>query len=363
MNAVAAIRPCCPPYPTAGADPSDLRRARAAAVDDADVLMELERRPGLLAEVAVLLPDEVVAAIGRATAEIHAALAKRDGGRNHPGVLGFDFHLSPAGPKLIEVNTNPGGLLLVLAQQRAWGFLHPHLDPAGLEADRAEEAALDGFAPGAGKLALVDDDPHGQFLYPEFLLYRNGFRRRGLVADIVDGRHWSGGFDAVYNRLTDFALEHPDHAALAADWRAGRLALIPDPASHQAFADKRRLADLWRDHQGAPWAVPVFDGAWSESWHARHHLFFKPVWGYGGRGGYRGDKISRATWDRLDPAATLAQRLVPPPLLDNGFKLDVRAFAVDGRVLTLGGRLYRGQLTNFRTLGGGLAAIFRCHAD
>jgi len=28
------------------------------------------------------------------------------------GVLGYDFHLSLEGPKLIEINTNPGGMLL-----------------------------------------------------------------------------------------------------------------------------------------------------------------------------------------------------------------------------------------------------------
>ena len=37
------------------------------------------------------------------------------------GLLGFDFHLGPDGPRLIEINTNPGGVLinalLVEAQQ------------------------------------------------------------------------------------------------------------------------------------------------------------------------------------------------------------------------------------------------------
>jgi hypothetical protein len=39
-------------------------------------------------------------------------------------------------------------------------------------------------------------------------------------------------------------------------------------------------------------------------------------------------------------------------------KLDVRCYVYDGEIQLLGARMYRGQTTNFRTDGGGLAAVF-----
>jgi hypothetical protein len=48
--------------------------------------------------------------------------------------------------------------------------------------------------------------------------------------------------------------------------------------------------------------------------------------------------------------------------LDNGFKVDIRGFAVHGEVLAFGALLYRGQMTNFRSVGGGLAAVFGRHS-
>ena len=39
-------------------------------------------------------------------------------------------------------------------------------------------------------------------------------------------------------------------------------------------------------------------------------------------------------------------------------KVDVRCYVYRGEIQLLGARLYRGQTTNFRTDGGGLAAVF-----
>ncbi len=360
MNAVASLS-----GPTAlaalSADAAARRQALRTVVADPQIWAALEQRAGLLAEQALLVPAAVLDQLRRAVAALDQFLRRQAPAAARPGVLGYDFHLGPNGPRLIEVNTNPGGLLLVLAQQRAWSRLHPDVEPAGLDAPRAEDLALRAFAGSARHLAVVDDMPEQQFLYPEFLMYRRGFARLGIDAQIVDGRHWPGGFDGAYNRLTDFALDRPEHAALAIACRSGQVTLIPDPASHQAFADKRRLADLSADPLCGAWVAPVFQGAWKSTWTVRHGLFFKPFFGYGGRGGYRGDKISRVTWERLDPATTLAQALVPPSVLDNGFKVDIRAYVDQGNVLAFGARLYQGQITNFRTPGGGLAAVFRTH--
>ena len=341
------------------------RFAWALACDSDVAAIPGLRPPGLLARSAVLVCHRQVVEMNRAVAVLDRLLRDAAPDIPDPGVLGFDFHLTADGPRLIEVNTNPGGLLLVLAHQRACGTLWPYSPAHELTPEDAEMAAVMAFAGSARKVAIVDDDPVGQFLYPEFLLYRRLFARLGLGGDIVDARHWRGGFDGVYNRVTDFDLTDLSHADLAQDRALGRVIPIPDCASHAAYADKRHLVTLSRRADCAGWLPPARMGEedWPSTWRERRHLFFKPVLGHGGKGGYRGDKISRATWESLDPARMVVQTLVPPPVLENGFKVDIRAYAVRGQVLAFGARLYRGQITNFRTDGGGLASVFRHHVQ
>jgi hypothetical protein len=321
-------------------------------------------RPGLLASSAILVDDGQVAEMKRAVAVLDDHLRRAAPGVADPGLLGFDFHLTADGPRLIEVNTNPGGLLLVLAHQRACAGLWPYAPAQDMAPDQVEMAAAKAFAGSAAKVAIVDDDPAHQFLYPEFLLYGQLFARLGLGGDVIDARHWQGGFDGVYNRLTDFALSDPCHTALAQARAGGRVTLIPDMSAHAAYADKRHLVTLSRQPACAAWVPPtrMGDEDWPSTWNDRRHLFFKPVLGHGGKGAYRGDKISRATWEGLDPARMVVQNLVPPPVVESGFKVDIRAYAVRGRVLAFGARLYRGQMTNFRSDGGGLASVFCHHA-
>lgn len=102
-----------------------------------------------------------------------------------------------------------------------------------------------------------------------------------------------------------------------------------------------------------------------ELWRERKHYFFKPVDGYGGKAAYRGDKLTRSTWDRLPERPYVAQRLVPPSQrtirlegAEVPLKLDLRNYVYDGEVQLVAARLYQGQTTNFRTAGGGFAPVF-----
>jgi hypothetical protein len=60
----------------------------------------------------------------------------------------------------------------------------------------------------------------------------------------------------------------------------------------------------------------------------------------------------------------IAQRLVPPSGrrlrvggIPTDLKMDLRNFVYRGRIQLAAARLYRGQTTNFRTPGGGFAAV------
>ena len=91
--------------------------------------------------------------------------------------FGYDFHLAPGGPKLIEINTNAGGGLLC-----AWRFGPPAALDDFLEMFQAERGGP------LAAVAIVDDSPAGQYLYPEFLLLQDLFERRGIRAVICDPR-------------------------------------------------------------------------------------------------------------------------------------------------------------------------------
>jgi hypothetical protein len=111
--------------------------------------------------------------------------------------------------------------------------------------------------------------------------------------------------------------------------------------------------------------VPVSTGNADDLWAERRRLFFKPARGYGSRGPYKGAKLTKKTWSSILRSDYVATELVPPGerlLVTDGaersFKVDVRCYAYRGKIQLLGARMYRGQTTNFRTDGGGLAAVF-----
>jgi len=186
--------------------------------------------------------------------------------------------------------------------------------------------------------------------------------------------------DFVYNRLTDFSLEEPAHAPLREAYLAGAVVVSPHPRAHALYADKRNLA-LFSDaallrHWGAdPAAIEVLGqgvpatriverSAADELWANRRELFFKPAAGFGSRAAYRGDKLTRRVWEEILLGDYVAQQFVPPSARGvqvdgriERLKLDLRCYVYDGRLLSVAARLYRGQTTNFRTPGGGFAAV------
>ena len=339
---------------------------------------------------------------------IQAALAWAPGIARHApgprgGLLGLDFHLAPTGPKLIEINTNPGGALLNAILGRVHRACCPAvagMAMAPMESDAMENALLEVFMAewrlqrGDAKLnsvAIVDDDPERQYLYPEFLLYRQLFSRHGIEATICDPRELTredarlciGGkpIDFVYNRLTDFALEQPPQAALRLAYLGGEVVLSPHPRAHALYADKRNLtllcdAAFLRETRideeamatllaAVPLTEIMTDMNRGALWAKRRELFFKPAGGYGSKAAYRGDKVTKRVWEEMAHATYVAQALVAPSernVIDNetaaALKADVRCYAYAGDVKLVAARLYQGQTTNFRTPGGGFAPVF-----
>jgi uncharacterized circularly permuted ATP-grasp superfamily protein len=314
--------------------------------------------------------------------------------------MGYDFHLDEIGAKLIEINTNAGGAFLNAALARAQkacckelaeSFHLAHVDD--FEDDVVQMFRREWIRQRADRpfrrMAIVDDCPSEQYLYPEFVLARQMLQKRGIevvIADAVELKYETGrlkldGYeiDLVYNRLVDFALEQPHHAALNAAYRDGAVVVTPNPHNHALLADKRNLTllskpaamaafglapELRTRLAGVPKTRIVTPENANQLWEERNGLFFKPTRGHGSKAVYRGDKLTKSVWQEIARGGYVAQAFAPPShrmiQLDGALasrKMDVRLYTYAGQVLLIAARLYQGQATNFRTAGGGFASV------
>ena len=318
--------------------------------------------------------------------------------------MGYDFHLTPAGPRLIEINTNAGGALVnglhtaALCDPVKLACLCADLLPVETIEERLVGQFLAEFeaARGAGtrprRIAIADEKPHEQFLRLEFEMMAELFERRGIAARICDTGELAPSedgmlaldgapVDLVYLRDTDFTLETARAAALRAAYLAGAVVVTPSPREYHLLGDKRRLvllslpdalASLGANAEEQALLAEVVpetrllaelgpDAAWA----GRRRWVFKPATAFGSRAVYRGDKISRKRFEEiLAVPGYLAQRHVEPGAVEvetseghQEMKFDVRAYAYRDEVLLLGARVYQGQVTNLRSPGGGFSAI------
>ncbi len=276
--------------------------------------------------------------------------------------MGYDFHLTPTGPKLIEINTNAGGAFL-----NSHHFYQNQYDSLFFETFVSEWKREKGDQP-LKNIAIVDDDPTQQFLYSEFILCRDIFIRNGLNAFIADPTEliWRDHalwyqeqkIDLVYNRLTDFSLADTKHESIKSAFESEDTVVTPNPTHHKIFADKNNLEILYQEmKRGIPQSERVSSEKATELWDNRRHLFFKPMCGYGSKGAYRGDKITHKVWQNiLQSGNYIAQEYIPPSE-QNNLKVDIRVYTYNAKALLFVARLYSGQTTNFRTAGGGFAKI------
>ena len=386
--------------------------------DDSDLYsMIVDERPHLFAESAVFVTDtciqrqrDIIAAVESVIALpayqqrvlAYAPDAAKYSPKAHGVFFGYDFHLSAAGPQLIEINTNAGGALLnaIVARTQkagcvptgetfvpATGCEHPE---QAFMAMFLEEWQAERGAQPLRAIAIVDENPPAQYMLPEFLLFKKLFEQHSLKAVICDpaelafhdGALWhkNQAIDLVYNRLTDFGLEVAAHQSLLDAYRAEAVVVTPHPRAHALYADKRNLMLLTDEAAliamgvdektrevllaGIAHTVLVNPDDADALWAARKQLFFKPAKGYGSKAAYRGDKLTRRVFGEIIKSDYVAQALVQPSerqleidhkIVD--FKLDLRHYVYKSKTQLISARLYQGQTTNFRTPGGGFAQV------
>lgn len=318
-----------------------------------------------------------------------------------PGVfMGYDFHLTEKGPRLIEINTNAGGayLNLILARSQEECCAEENIffrgtsgissiDHVFMEMFRNEWS----FFRGDKKLrtiAIMDENPEEQFLTPEFKLFRDLFLEHGYASFIIDPKdamarsdglyYQDRKIDLIYNRLTDFDLSEEKNRHVLGAWENDQVVLTPAPPHHLLYAHKKNLALLtdssFLDKLGLteserntlvtiiPETRLVQKCDPEKLWMDRKNLFFKPVDGFGSKATYRGDKITTRVWSEILQGDYVAQGLIPPGQRviagkEGPLKVDIRAYTYGGKILLLAARLYEGQTTNFRTSGGGFSPV------
>ena len=360
----------------------------------AETLIEMARVVDAV-ETAARLPDYREAALSWAP-----PIARLDFGPIG-ALMSYDFHVTAGGPKLIEVNTNAGGAFLnaALAQAQRACCAEAHVPFEILPSQNFGSKIVDMFIDEwrrqrvSGRptvIAIVDDAPEEQHLFPEFrlakaLLDENGFET--VIADAKDlllaGKALLFGgrpIDLVYNRLVDFALEESRHAELQAAYVGGNVVVTPNPRAHALFADKRNLTLLSDADRLKHWGlahnhldvlrasvlttVIVSPDDAAALWRDRRNLFFKPARGHGSKAAYRGDKVTRKVWAEIIGGEYVAQSYAAPSTrgvqIDETraeLKVDVRLYTFAGTILLAAARLYQGQTTNMRTPGGGFAPV------
>jgi hypothetical protein len=207
-----------------------------------------------------------------------------------------------------------------------------------------------------------------------------------IIADptelaLRDGAIWYGTkrIDMIYNRLTDFYFDDASHRALREAYLSDAAVITPHPRAHALYANKRNLTLLTDAAQLQAWNIPaetiatltelipptvrVTPDQSDDFWEQRKRWFFKPESGFGSRGSYRGDKITKKVFADILRGNYVAQAIVPPSERrmksdDATLKIDIRNYVYDGQVQLIAARLYQGQTTNFRTPGGGFAPVY-----
>ncbi|MCB0349565.1 MAG: hypothetical protein KDD38_00180 [Bdellovibrionales bacterium] len=283
--------------------------------------------------------------------------------QNNSVLMAYDFHYDFDSQKLslIEINTNASAYLIVDQLYKSQNHEgNPWSDPlAALKKSFFTEI---GFAPHSNncRVAIIDDHIKDQRMYPEFLMYKSLFESWGLSTQLRDqDQIRTQDFDFIYNRSTDFLFSDSKLAPLKTSFLSGAPIFSPHPREYLLLAAKDRLIQFAKDRisKTIPDCFELkkhtdIDAVWAN----RKNLFFKPLRMYGSKGAYRGSSISKTAFDRLLSQDFLVQEYCPPGTY-NDWKFDLRFYVYTDQIQMACARIYKGQVTNFLTPGGGLSCL------
>lgn len=316
--------------------------------------------------------------------------------QNYSTLMSFDFHIVDGHqPKLIEINTNASSSLVINESYRAQKM--KNIFENDFEADilKCFEEEFRLWSKGTKTLktiAIVDENPSTQKMFIEFLMYQELFTRAGYKCAIADPSelvlkdknlfYGEDKIDLVYNRHTDFYFSTLECRHLQEAYKNSYACFSPHPFEYAMLADKQRLFEFSTEPQILhPLSeqeknlihdvlLKSYDVSLAEDknwfWKNKKSLFFKPKRSFGGKASYRGQGVTQGVFTNIEAGEYLAQEFAPPPEVDvvledqstTTFKCDLRFYVYRGRIQQGVARLWRGQMTNINSTGGGLTPLF-----
>lgn len=319
--------------------------------------------------------------------------------KNYSLFMSFDYHIDVNGvPKLIEINTNAAASLLSYELQKLQGLEGVNSSDfyTLLKSAFEEEFRLSGMQ--GRQIAIVDEDLKNQNMYFEMLMFKSLFEQWGWSCEICEPhdlefskgnlRFKSDGkpIDMVYNRWTDFLLRSESAKDLLCAFIERKVCLSPNPHEYLLLADKERSFDFLKEDKWDLWGLSsesrdtlkqiiprtykVSDFEKEDLWAQRKKFFFKPQRSHGGKAAYKGASMTKKVFEQVCAGEFVAQEFVPAPKVEaawidpegkehkEAFKYDLRFYFYKDEIQLAVARLFQGQLTNFKTLGGGFAPVF-----
>jgi hypothetical protein len=335
---------------------------------------------------AIFLSDKVFENIKESINKLEKHIENKSPKVNGGILSSYDFHLIGDIPKLIEINTNAGGLflnykLLQLAKPCCGNTKVQDIsnfEEKIVNMFRREFALKSGGKEELLTVAIMDENIQEQFLYPEILICKEILEKNEIQTFMVDSKdievkintayYKDVKIDLIYNRNTDFYFEKLDNKKFLEVLENTSTVISPSPQDHLVFANKKNLVALSQNINLSniiPSTVLVTKENEKDLWSNKKKYFFKPLNSYGGKGSYNGKGLTLKVWEDILKSDYIAQEIVLPSIKKvmiesekEIFKFDIRAYTYSGEILLLVARTYQGQTTNFRTKGGGFMPIF-----
>ena len=297
--------------------------------------------------------------------------------KNQSVLMAYDFHLDENNiPKLIEINTNASGFLVTDLIHKSHGLQTNALESLRQSFFKEWHLFSDSSLPPI-YTAIVDENIDTQKMKFEFFMYHdlmNTWEWKNNVLDVkslkinpkdklIDPDNIE--IDFIYNRLTDFYFKN--WPLLNRAYNKQKSCFSPNPKEYSSLADKRNLCFLYERSKTSSDSLlkkilipsELLDMK-QDAWENKKTLFFKPIESYGGRGSYRGKTITKKKFSELKNY--IVQEYASPaiwkdPINQNQWKFDIRAYVYQDQIQLLGGRVYKGQVTNFHNPFGGFCLI------